>query len=229
MRLLTGTLLLAREPLRLSLMIAERGFSGAASVARIALEILGEPTREADAGAPFTRPERAGADGGPPAPDVEPEVDVLAPEPGERGPEPDVLAPEPEVPQPSTLETEPAAPAPEPAAVEPDPAIVEPEPSVVEPEPAAPGEPERVDEAAVHVDEEPVLVADVAEQGAEEGAGAEVHVEEPWEGYDAMTAGEIRSRLADAEPEVAAAVKLYETTRKERTSVLEAADRRLGS
>jgi hypothetical protein len=43
-----------------------------------------------------------------------------------------------------------------------------------------------------------------------------------------MTAPDIRARLADADAEVAAAVKLYEAMHKERSSVIEAADRRLG-
>ena len=51
-----------------------------------------------------------------------------------------------------------------------------------------------------HVDEEAVLVAEVAEEGAEDGAGAELHVEAPWDGYDEMTAADIRDRLAAASP-----------------------------
>ena len=46
-----------------------------------------------------------------------------------------------------------------------------------------------------HVDEEVVLVAEVAEEGAEDGAGPELHVDPPWDGYDEMTAAEIRDRL----------------------------------
>jgi hypothetical protein len=73
------------------------------------------------------------------------------------------------------------------------------------------------------VSEEPVLVAEVAEAGAEEGAGAEVHVEEPWPGYDRMTAAEIRTRLRSAPEAVTALVTLYEASHKGRTSVLQAA------
>ena len=51
-----------------------------------------------------------------------------------------------------------------------------------------------------HVDEEVVLVAEVAEAGAEDGAGPELHVDPPWDGYDEMTAPEIRDRLAAAIP-----------------------------
>jgi hypothetical protein len=85
--------------------------------------------------------------------------------------------------------------------------------------PPAPPEP-------AHVSEEPELVAEVAERGAEEGAGAEVHVDEPWPGYSRMTAAAINARLRTAPPAVAAAVSLYEAGAKGRTSVLEAAARR---
>jgi hypothetical protein len=78
-----------------------------------------------------------------------------------------------------------------------------------------------------HVDEEVVLVAEVAEEGAEDGVGPELHIDEPWEGYDRMAAVEICDRLRAATVELAAAVELYEATRKSRRSVLEAAGRAL--
>ena len=78
-----------------------------------------------------------------------------------------------------------------------------------------------------HVDEEPVLVAEAAEEGAQEGAGPELHVDPPWQGYDQMTAADIRDRLATATAAEAAAVELYESTRKGRRSVLDAAERAL--
>lgn len=80
-----------------------------------------------------------------------------------------------------------------------------------------------------HVDEQVVLVAEVAEEGAEDGVGPELHVDEPWDAYDEMTAPEIRDRLAAADPALAAAVNLYETTHKSRRTVLEAAERALKS
>lgn len=78
-----------------------------------------------------------------------------------------------------------------------------------------------------HVDEEVVPVAEFAEPGAEDGAGAQLSVDEPWEGYDAMRVPEVRSRLTDADPALLAAVRLYESTHKGRRSVLDAVDRRL--
>ena len=71
------------------------------------------------------------------------------------------------------------------------------------------------------------LVAEVAEPGAEDGAGAELSVAEPWEGYATMRADEIVARLRDAPAAEAAAVELYEVTHKSRQSVLKAAERRL--
>jgi hypothetical protein len=104
----------------------------------------------------------------------------------------------------------------------------EPEVTPVEPE-MTPVEPVAVPDELVpdHVDEEPVLVAEVAEEGAQHGAGAELHVDAPWDGYDRMTAADIRDRLALATPAEAAAVELYESTRRARRSVLDAAERAL--
>jgi hypothetical protein len=211
--LLTAPLALVREPLRLTLRACEFGLSSAAEATRAGLELL-DPNRGAPP--PDFAQHRApgdrepGDNGRPPdvevAPDVEPggsaepevvlpETGYLAPEPGEVGPQPDVL----------DVEATPTASAPEAGADAP---------------PAVPDEliPD-------HVDEEPVLVAEAAEEGAEEGAGAELHVEPPWEGYDRMTAADIRDRLAAATATEAAAVELYESSRKNRRSVLEAAER----
>jgi hypothetical protein len=84
-----------------------------------------------------------------------------------------------------------------------------------------------VDPVPEHVSEEPVLVAEVAEEGAEDGAGAEVSIEEPWPGYDDMTAADIEDRLVIEADAVVAAVKLYEASRKGRAAVLEAASRNM--
>jgi hypothetical protein len=78
----------------------------------------------------------------------------------------------------------------------------------------------------VHVSEEPELVAEVADRGAEEGAGPEIHIDEPWEGYDRMTAAAIKGRLRMEGAAVAGTVRLYEAAHKGRSSVLEEAGRR---
>jgi hypothetical protein len=75
----------------------------------------------------------------------------------------------------------------------------------------------------------PEEVVLVAEDGAEDGPGPELHVDPPWDGYDQMTAVEIRDRLAAGDAVVAAAVSLYEATNKSRRTVLDAAERALKS
>jgi hypothetical protein len=111
-----------------------------------------------------------------------------------------------------------------PAAPEPE---VEVEP-VVEPEPVVEAEPEAEVEP-VHVSEEPELVMEASEPGAEEEPGPEIHVEPPWEGYDRMKAAEIDQRLQDASDELAAVVRLYELGHKRRQTVIRAAERSLRS
>ena len=80
---------------------------------------------------------------------------------------------------------------------------------------------------AKEVDEEPVLTAEFAEEGAEEGAGPVVHVDEPCKGYGDMKFGEVTDRLATATPTELAAVKLYEGSHRKRSSVLRDVERRL--
>jgi hypothetical protein len=125
--------------------------------------------------------------------------------------------------QPWTANGEPPEPVERPERVEPP--LVE---SVEAPAPAEPVEaPAPAEPEPAHVSEEPELVAEVAEQGAEDGAGAEVEVEEPWPGYTGMRAQEVRARLATESSAVAAAVSLYEAQNKGRTSVLQAASGRM--
>ena len=78
-----------------------------------------------------------------------------------------------------------------------------------------------------HVDEEVVLVAEVAEDGAEEGVGAELHIDPPWDDYDQMTAADIRDRLSAASVAEAATVELYEAAGKNRRTVIDAAAKAL--
>jgi hypothetical protein len=78
-----------------------------------------------------------------------------------------------------------------------------------------------------HVSENPALVREEAEPGAEEGVGPRVTVHEPWEGYAQMSAKQVISRLADATPAELAAVSLYESGNRSRQTVLEAVQRQL--
>ncbi len=120
----------------------------------------------------------------------------------------------------SETAAEPAAQTPaEPAAqTPPRPVDVPPEPADAQPEP----EPE-----PIHVSEEPELVAEVAEPGAEEGAGASITVDEPWEGYAHLSAKDIVDRLAGADSAELAAIQLFESTHKKRETVLTAVEREL--
>lgn len=110
-----------------------------------------------------------------------------------------------------------------PAEEEPAPPQPESEPR---PEPAA--EPPQPPEP-VHVSEEAELVEELAEPGAEDGAGASVTVDEPWTGYARMTAKQVVERLADATPAELAAVQLYEGFHRNRQTVRAAAERNLKS
>lgn len=67
-----------------------------------------------------------------------------------------------------------------------------------------------------------MLTAEFAEEGAEDGAGAEVHVNEPWPGYAQMRVGELKERVATASSAELAAVELYEASHRARKSVLDA-------
>ena len=106
---------------------------------------------------------------------------------------------------------------------------------VEHPEPVSPVDVERPDHAPewpparepVHVSEEPELVREVAEPGAEDGAGASVTVLEPWSGYAQMNAREVIARAGPASPAELAAVRLYESRHRSRQTVLAAVDRQL--
>jgi hypothetical protein len=78
-----------------------------------------------------------------------------------------------------------------------------------------------------HVSAEPELVSEVAEPGAEDGAGASVAIAEPWPGYDRMQAKQVISRLAGATSAELAAVELYESSKRDRQTVRAAAQRSL--
>jgi|tagenome__1003787_1003787.scaffolds.fasta_scaffold20908844_4 hypothetical protein len=104
---------------------------------------------------------------------------------------------------------------------------VEPVESVPVPEPEPPPvPPEPEPDAPVHIDTEPELVAEFSEPGAEEGAGPEIHVAEPWDGYGRMRVADIRDRVAVAGAEELAVAQLYEVTHRRRRSVLDAVERR---
>jgi len=104
----------------------------------------------------------------------------------------------------------------QPPAPPPAPALAASRPQPPAPEPA-------------HVDREAVVVAESADAGAADGAGAEIHVDEPWDGYGQLTAKDITAQLATADPATLAVVRLYESSHRNRRTVLAAIDRRLAT
>jgi hypothetical protein len=117
---------------------------------------------------------------------------------------------------------------------EPEPRPEPPEPRPAAPEPAppppaaqtAPAPPSESEPA--HVSTEPELVEELADPGAEDGAGAEVRVVgEPWPGYRHLKARDVIARLPSATREELAAVALFETAGANRKSVVAAAERAL--
>ncbi|HXD66161.1 MAG TPA: hypothetical protein VNV17_16185 [Solirubrobacteraceae bacterium] len=101
-----------------------------------------------------------------------------------------------------------------------------PAPGPVSAPPPAPG-PASAPEPA-HVSTEPELVQESADRGAEDGAGAQVHiVGEPWPGYRSLKARDVVARLPFATREELAAVELFERAGANRKSVVVAAQRAL--
>jgi hypothetical protein len=78
-----------------------------------------------------------------------------------------------------------------------------------------------------HVSEEATLVDETADPGAQDGAGAEVRVAEPWEGYRELRADDVIDRLSAASTAELAAIELYELAHRRRDAVLTAAQREL--
>jgi hypothetical protein len=93
-----------------------------------------------------------------------------------------------------------------------------------EAEPPTPLDP--AEEVAKTVDDKPVLVDELAEPGAEDGAGAAVEVDEPWKDYGDMNADAVIARLREASAAELAVVELYERSHRRRQTVLTAAERR---
>jgi hypothetical protein len=82
---------------------------------------------------------------------------------------------------------------------------------------------------SAHIDTDDELVEEVAEPGAEDGAGAQVRIAEPWAGYRALRAADVINRLAAASSEELAAIELYELSGRKRRTVIAAAQRELGN
>ena len=68
-----------------------------------------------------------------------------------------------------------------------------------------------------------------ADPDAADHVGAQIHIEEPWDGYADMRAVDVVERLSDASPAMLAVVRLYEQANRDRVTVLDAIDRRLAA
>lgn len=111
------------------------------------------------------------------------------------------------------------APATPPASAQPAPA---PPP---EQQPDTPLSPQQ--DAIKTIADEEEVVAEFAEPGAEDGAGAQIEVDEPWDGYAEMNASAIIGRIDQAGAAELALLELYEQMHKKRQTVLSAAAKRL--
>jgi len=124
---------------------------------------------------------------------------------------------------------EPVAPAPEPAAAPPEPAAPT-GPAAAPPEPAAPTGPAAPRDSSdptpgeIAAAREALREAEgedpVASVGPTAHAGPEIHLDPPWEGYDAMSLDEVLGRLQAADPTTLAVVRLYESTHESRQAIL---------
>ncbi len=149
--------------------------------------------------------------------DIDGEVvdEAHTPVPTPPGPDPSPPSPPP-APEPPSAPPGPPAPAPPPAPPPTPPPAPPPTPPPPPPEPAPP-----------HISTEADLVAENADPGAEDGAGAEVHVAEPWEGYRQLRAADVVDRITGADSAALAAVELYELSSRRRQTVLNAVAREL--
>jgi hypothetical protein len=191
-------------PLRLSVRVAELTFTGAQEVVRRVAGLTG-----------LRGPGPSAEPSSEPASQRAPSAERRAPESSNgAGRTPTETAPR--DPRSAAAETEAPPPAPPPVV---DAEVVEAEPAV---DYDAPPEPE-----PVHIDEEVELVQEVAEPGAEDGAGAQIRIDEPWDGYRELRAADVVDRLGGASVAELGAVELYELSTRKRSTILSAVQREL--
>jgi len=114
--------------------------------------------------------------------------------------------------------------APEPVAPAPEPAAAPPEPAAPPTGPAAPRDSSDPTPGEIAAAREALREAEgedpVASVGPAAHAGPEIHLDPPWEGYDAMSLDEVLGRLQAADPTTLAVVRLYESTHESRQAIL---------
>jgi hypothetical protein len=81
--------------------------------------------------------------------------------------------------------------------------------------------------ASVHLADEDEVIEEVAEPGAEDGAGAQIHVAEPWEGYAQLKAADVVGQLEGRDNAELAAIELYELSHRQRQTVIDAVKKAL--
>jgi hypothetical protein len=86
---------------------------------------------------------------------------------------------------------------------------------------------DRESQLAKTIEDEDELVAESADPGAEDGPGATIEVDAPWDGYAVMHADAIIARIDGAAEAELAVLELYERAHKSRQTVLAAAEQRL--
>jgi hypothetical protein len=152
---------------------------------------------------------------------------VVRPAPPEQAPSPEERRPSPSQPTPAFSEKPRPEPRPRKSELRKDSPRAEP-PARVDPTPPSVDAPSPDPEPEpVHVSEEPTLVEEFAEPGAEDGAGPEVTIDEPWDGYAHTNAKDVIARLDQATQAELAAIALYESANQRRQSVLSAVERQL--
>jgi hypothetical protein len=157
----------------------------------------------------------AGASAPPPAP-AAPPPQAAPPPPAapSRRPRPDAQGPGGRRNGSSTPRSRPARPQPSPAST--------PASDLPEPDPRIAARARRD-----HVSAEAVVVREEAEAGAQDGAGASISVQEPWDGYGKLNARDVVARLAASTTAELAAVQLYESAHRKRQTVITAVTRKL--
>lgn len=204
-------------PVRLGLRGAELGLRAGLAVAERAIDLLGEVV------APTASPRRS---------DNRPKPPSESSAAGQSGPSESPAADQGGAPDSEGGDPRSAAPSPDQMIAEQDAIAAErpaPKPPQPPPSPASPssGPPEPKPPQAGRPDEGETLVDEVAEPGAEEGAGAQIRIAEPWDGYAQLKAPEVVDQLAGRDQAELAAVELYESAHRKRQTVIDAAKREL--
>lgn len=208
-------------PLRLGLRVARGAVRGGMQVTGRAVGVAASVVRAATSGgspAPAQSPRRDSSETPPHRRSAEPEAATDRPASEPSGP--NGGAPDPRTADRDEARSDDTAD----ATLEPERDPAEHAAEAVEEAPAAAPAPD-AEPAPPHVSEETTLVQSVAEPGAEDGAGPQITIEEPWEGYAKLNARQVIARVSQSSSEELAAVELFERAHKNRETVLAAVAR----